>query len=59
LKDGVSPNGQEKSKTYIAEFRKFAIKLANESDKPIAQISKGSNGCYLRMLSLDTLDSYE
>ncbi|MFZ2169662.1 MAG: transposase, partial [Methylococcaceae bacterium] len=28
---------QEKPKTYTAEFRASAVKLANESDQPIAQ----------------------
>jgi len=31
---------QEKSKTYTAEFRASAVKLANESDKPIAQTAR-------------------
>jgi transposase len=31
---------QEKPKTYTAEFRESAVKLANESDKPIAQIAR-------------------
>ena len=31
---------QEKPKTYTAEFRSSAVKLANESDKPITQVAK-------------------
>jgi len=31
---------QEKPKTYTAEFRASAVKLANESDQPIAQTAK-------------------
>ncbi len=31
---------QEKAKTYSAEFRGPAVKLANESDKPIAQTAR-------------------
>lgn len=31
---------QEKPKVYSAEFRESAVKLANESDKPIAQTAK-------------------
>ncbi|POZ53018.1 transposase [Methylovulum psychrotolerans] len=31
---------QEKVKTYTAEFRESAVKLANESDKPIAQTAR-------------------
>ncbi len=31
---------QEKPKTYTAEFRASAVKLANESDKPIAQTAR-------------------
>lgn len=31
---------QEKPKTYTAEFRASAVKLANESDHPIAQTAK-------------------
>lgn len=31
---------QEKPKTYTAEFRESAVKLANESDKPVAQIAR-------------------
>jgi transposase len=31
---------QEKTNTYTAEFRASAVKLANESDKPIAQVAK-------------------
>ncbi|MBT9096351.1 IS3 family transposase [Methylovulum psychrotolerans] len=31
---------QEKAKTYSAEFRESAVKLANESDKPIAQTAR-------------------
>jgi transposase len=31
---------QEKPKTYTPEFRESAVKLANESDKPIAQIAR-------------------
>lgn len=31
---------QEKPKTYTAEFRASAVKLANESDKPITQVAK-------------------
>ena len=31
---------QEKAKTYTAEFRESAVKLANESDKPIAQTAR-------------------
>jgi transposase len=31
---------QEKPKIYTAEFRASAVKLANESDKPIAQTAK-------------------
>jgi len=31
---------QEKAKTYTAEFRASAVKLANESDKPIAQTAR-------------------
>ena len=31
---------QEKPKTYTAEFRESAVKLANESDKPIAHIAR-------------------
>ena len=31
---------QEKPKTYAAEFRASAVKLANESDQPIAQTAK-------------------
>jgi transposase len=31
---------QEKSNTYTAEFRASAVKLANESDKPITQVAK-------------------
>jgi transposase len=31
---------REKPKTYTAEFRESAVKLANESDKPIAQVAK-------------------
>ncbi|MDD5276605.1 MAG: transposase [Methylovulum sp.] len=32
---------QEKPKTYTAEFRASAVKLANESDNPIAQTARG------------------
>ena len=32
--------GQEKPKVYTAEFRESAVKLANESDKPIAQTAR-------------------
>jgi len=28
---------QDKPKTYTAEFKESAVRLANESDKPIAQ----------------------
>lgn len=31
---------QEKPNTYTAEFRSSAVKLANESDKPITQVAK-------------------
>ncbi|MDD4913455.1 MAG: tyrosine-type recombinase/integrase [Methylococcales bacterium] len=31
---------QEKPKTYTAEFRESAVKLANESDQPITQTTK-------------------
>ncbi len=31
---------QEKFKTYTAEFRESAVKLANESDKSIAQTAR-------------------
>jgi transposase len=31
---------REKTKTYTAEFRASAVKLANESDKPITQVAK-------------------
>lgn len=31
---------QEKPNTYTAEFRASAVKLANESDKPITQVAK-------------------
>jgi transposase len=31
---------QEKSNIYTAEFRASAIRLANESDKPITQVAK-------------------
>jgi transposase len=31
---------QEKPKTYTAEFRSSAVKLANESDQPIAQTAR-------------------
>jgi transposase len=31
---------QEKANTYTAEFRASAVKLANESDKPIAQTAR-------------------
>lgn len=31
---------QEKSKTYTAEFRASAVKLATESDKPVAQTAR-------------------
>ena len=31
---------REKPKTYTAEFRASAVKLANEPDKPTAQIAK-------------------
>jgi transposase len=31
---------QEKPKTYTAEFRASAVKLANESDHPIAKTAK-------------------
>ncbi|MEQ1485756.1 transposase [Methyloglobulus sp.] len=31
---------QEKPKTYSAEFRESAVKLANESVKPIAQTTR-------------------
>ncbi len=31
---------QEKPNTYTAEFRALAVKLANESDKPIVQVAK-------------------
>jgi transposase len=31
---------QEKTKVYNAEFRESAVKLANESDKPIAQTAR-------------------
>jgi transposase len=31
---------QEKPKIYSAEFRESAVKLANESDKPIAQTAR-------------------
>jgi transposase len=31
---------QEKPKVYSAEFRESAVKLANESDKPIAQTAR-------------------
>jgi transposase len=30
----------EKPNTYPAEFRASAVKLANESDKPITQVAK-------------------
>jgi transposase len=31
---------QEKPKTYTAEFRASAVKLANESDQSVAQVAK-------------------
>ncbi|MEQ1486475.1 transposase [Methyloglobulus sp.] len=31
---------QEKPKVYTAEFRESAVKLANDSDKPIAQTAR-------------------
>jgi len=31
---------QEKPKVYSAEFRESSVKLANESDKPIAQTAR-------------------
>ncbi|QPK61392.1 transposase [Methylomonas sp. LL1] len=31
---------QEKPNTYTAEFRASAVKLANESDKPISQVAQ-------------------
>jgi transposase len=31
---------QEKPKVYNAEFRESAVKLANESEKPIAQTAR-------------------
>jgi transposase len=31
---------QEKPKTYTAEFRESAVKLATESDKPVAQTAR-------------------
>ena len=31
---------QEKPKTYTAEFRESAVKLAAESDKPVAQTAR-------------------
>jgi transposase len=31
---------QEKLKTYTAGFRELAVKLANESDEPIAQTAR-------------------
>jgi transposase len=31
---------QEKTKTYTAEFRESAVKLANESGKPVTQIAR-------------------
>ncbi len=31
---------QEKAKTYTAEFRESAVKLANESEKPVAQTAR-------------------
>lgn len=31
---------QEKPKTYAPEFRESAVKLATESDKPVAQIAR-------------------
>lgn len=31
---------QEKSKTYTAEFRESAVKLATESDKPVAHTAR-------------------
>jgi transposase len=30
----------DKPKTYTAEFRESSVKLANESDKPIAQTAR-------------------
>jgi transposase len=32
--------GQEKPKVYTAEFKESAVKLANESSKPIAQTAR-------------------
>jgi transposase len=31
---------QEKPNTYTAEFRASAVKLANESEKPVTQVAK-------------------
>ena len=31
---------QERPKIYTAEFRESAVKLANESDKPVAQTAR-------------------
>jgi hypothetical protein len=31
---------QEKPKVYTAEFREPAVKLANDSDKPVAQTAR-------------------
>ncbi len=31
---------EEKPKTYPAEFRESAVKLATESDKPVAQTAR-------------------
>ncbi len=31
---------QEKPKIYTAEFRKSSVKLATESDKPVAQTAR-------------------
>jgi transposase len=35
---------REKGKAYTAEFRASAVKLANESDKPIAQTARDIGG---------------
>jgi transposase len=42
----------EKPKTYTAEFRASAVKLANESDKPITQVAKDL-GINVNTLHLD------
>ncbi len=31
---------QEKPKVYLAEFRESSVKLATESDKPVAQTAR-------------------